>query len=110
MDKVKVVKQQRLECYIFAKFIVLMMESRLFWAINSVFYEKTKTVLSQFKILKYFYRQLSKISKIIRSGVVELETVMSSINKQIKHIKINIKRVKKRSLLSVIEIFLCGQN
>lgn len=111
IDKVKPVKEHRLECYVFAKLIILMMGWRIFWAFNTVFYHKNNSMLSLFKFFKHFKHQLPKISKSISSGRIMLDGVMASINENVAFLKQNVKKeVGKMTLLNIIETFLCVQN
>jgi prolipoprotein diacylglyceryltransferase len=57
IDKVKKVKEERLECYIFSKLILIVSGWRITWQVANWLYKKEQKALSFFKAFKTLIRE-----------------------------------------------------
>lgn len=104
IDRVKPVKKQRLECYVFAKLIILMMGWKIYWKLSAAYYEKFKCMLSQFKFFKTFNRRIQDLSKVLMLKM-SFEEILESFDNCIHTLIINVKKGKKASLEMIKTIF-----
>jgi len=105
IDDVKDVKQHRLECYIFAKLIILMLGWKIYWKLNMECYNEFKCTLSQFKFFKVFKMQIVQLSNVLRS-MLSIEDILKKLNVLTDKLKLNVKK-NKRSSVESIEVLLC---
>lgn len=108
INKVKDVKLQRLECYIYGKLILLMIGWRLFCALNAGLYQVAKVLLSQYKFFKAFRRALPILRNAIGVMKISLLTLMTSLNKAIDHLRLN-KKKNDSTPFETVTSFLCIQ-
>lgn len=64
IDKVKKVKQERFECYIHAKLIIILLCWRLFWNVNKYIYKNDKILVSGYKFFKTILNNIKDFSTV----------------------------------------------
>jgi len=77
LDKVKKVKRQRLECYLYAKLIGIVLSWRMIWAVAKFIFVNDKKALSYYKAFKTMLRaKLSDLREILFCGMGNLSQFM----------------------------------
>jgi len=77
IDKVKKVKQERLECYIYAKLICIVLTWRIIWAVAKFIFVKHKKSLSFYKAFKTMLRaKLTELREILFCDVGNISQFM----------------------------------
>lgn len=103
IDSVKKVKQHRLESYLFAKLIILMMGWRIYWNLNVACYKAFNHTLSQFKFFQMFKMQIDVLSKILASGL-SVKCILLKINAILDKLRLNVKKNKKSSTELIMQL------
>ncbi len=70
IDKVKKVKKERLECYILAKLLIIVLCWRIAWFTNRLLAKYYGQNLSFFKAFKTFMHDMHRLEKMIVDGVI----------------------------------------
>ena len=89
IDKVKKVKQERLECYIYAKLICIVLTWRMIWAVAKFIFVKHKKSLSYYKAFKTMLRvKLTELREILFCDVSNISQFMINFYNmsKIKHL------------------------
>lgn len=108
IDCVKKVQQYRLECYLFAKLIILMMGWKMYWKLNITCYNSFNYTLSQFKFFQVFKKQIIVLSKILKTES-SVKYILSKMNVILDKLQLNVKK-EKQSSTEMIRQLLCVKN
>lgn len=65
IDKVKKVKKDRFECYIFSKLLFILLAWQFYWNIASETYKRKNIIISPMKFIKTIYRSIEKLRSVI---------------------------------------------
>ena len=105
IDKVKKVKEERLECYIFSKLIMIVSGWKIVWQVASWLYEKEHKALSFYKAFKTLIRE--KMEDLKGFFVFSNKTNKEFINKFYDTSKSNHIKEQRKGRVSVIETLEC---
>lgn len=108
IDKVKKVKRERLECYIYAKLICIVLTWRMIWAVAKFIFVKHKKSLSFYKAFKTMLRvKLTELREILFCDVGNISQFMINFYNmsKIKHLL-----EKKRKEPSSMQILITCLN
>ncbi len=65
IDKVKKVKKDRFECYIFSKLLFILLAWQFYWSIASETYTQKNIILSPIKFIKTIYRSIDTLRSVL---------------------------------------------
>ncbi len=68
IDKVKKVKKDRFECYVYSKLLIIVLCWKLFWSVNRYIYSKERKIVSGYKFFKMILHNIKDISKLYLEG------------------------------------------
>ena len=75
IDKVKKVKKERFECYIYAKLLIIVLCWKLFWSVNKYTYKTEKSIVSGYKFFRTILQNIGDFSKIWTKGCIKDQVV-----------------------------------
>ena len=104
IDKVKKVKQYRLECYIYSRLIFIVFAWQIIWITATVLFSIDKKPLSYYKTYKTLIRnKLDELRDIFLSGVINMNSFLIDLYElsKAKHIL-----EKKKNTLTSLQIML----
>ncbi len=64
INKVKKVKRERFECYIYAKLLIIVLCWKLLWSVNMYIYKTEKAVVSGYKFFATLMKNMKQLTKI----------------------------------------------
>lgn len=105
IDKVKKMKTERFECYLFAKLLWLTVNWQIFWEINLYFHRSKQIFMSLPKMFKAFKEDMDIIRDAIRQGAKTLEAYLVKVIRIAERNYKSEKKKKKLSLLEIISMF-----
>ena len=77
IDKVKKVKKDRLECYIFAKLLIIILCWRVTWFTGMLLLRHQGKNISYFKAFKTLMHDVATLKKVFIDGTVALESYLA---------------------------------
>ncbi len=77
IDKVKKVKQERLECYIWAKLFIIVTSWRILWFVSKMLRQLYGKNLSFYKAMKTIVFYIDRLRKMITGGTVSTERYLA---------------------------------
>jgi hypothetical protein len=75
IDKVKKVKRERFECYIYAKLLIIILCWKLFWSVNKHTYKTEKAVVSGYKFFRTILSNIEEFSKILYNDCLKDQVI-----------------------------------
>jgi hypothetical protein len=105
IDKVKKVKEERLECYIFSKLILIVSGWRITWQVANWLYKKEQKALSFFKAFKTLIREQMEDLKGI--FVLSNKTNNDFLKEFYETSKRNHLKEQRKGRVSVLETLAC---
>jgi len=93
IHEVKKVKKHRLECYIYAKLIFIIMGWQLFWSISIYLFVHENTLLSMYKFFKMFIRKINLLRlALLKKNFCIAEFMVELTNLSVKYNKLEPKK------------------
>lgn len=103
IHQVKKVKQYRLECYVYAKLIVIVLGWQILWRIAKVLYHRTGELLSFYKSFKtLLYKYLNRMKQALLEGKNEMARFIYKFYDLSKSHHILEKREKKQTPMEML--------
>ena len=103
IDKVKKVKRERLECYIYAKLLCIVLTWKMLWAVAKFIFVKDKKSLSFYKAFKTLLRiKLTELRNILFCGIGNINQFMISFYHMSKTKHLLEKRLQEPTSIQIL--------
>jgi hypothetical protein len=103
IDKVKKVKRERLECYIYGKLIFIVFAWRILWVISKFMFSQEKKMLSYYKAFKTLLRKkLDELRDIVFQRTDHWITFTIDFYNLSKHKHVLEKRMKEQTSIEIL--------